>query len=94
MEQKLALSMKQSTCRHVTSRLKAQTLEVGAPPDLKEGFLAGEDFAADHPVVRNDPANIGPNQWPPHLPEFKGVMISYIREVSNQDLDAWSCSVA
>jgi len=50
MEQKLALSMKQSACRHGYEPLKAQTLEAGAPPDLKEGFLAGEDFAADHPV--------------------------------------------
>jgi len=74
--------------------LKAQTLEVGAPPDLKGRILAGEDFAADHPVVRNDPVNFGPNQWPSHLPKFKGVMISYIREESNQDLDAWPCSVA
>jgi len=61
MEQKLALSMTQSACRHGYEPLKAQTLEAGAPPDLKEGFLAGEDLAADHPAVRNDPANIGPN---------------------------------
>ena len=82
-EQKLALSMAQSSCRHGYEPLKAQTLEVGAPPDLKEGFLAGEDLAADHPSVRNDPANIGPNQWPSELPEFKQVMISYIREMKN-----------
>ena len=81
MEEKLALSMTQSACRHGYEPLKAQTLEAGAPPDLKEGFLAGEDLVADHPAVRNDPANIGPNQWPPHLPEFKDAMISYIREM-------------
>ena len=83
MEQKLALSMAQSACRHGYEPLKAQTLEVGAPPDLKEGFLAGEDLAADHPAVRNDPANIGPNQWPLQLPEFKGVMTSYVREMKS-----------
>jgi isopenicillin N synthase-like dioxygenase len=83
MEQKLALSMTQSACRHGYEPLKAQTLEVGAPPDLKEGFLAGEDLPADHPAVRNDPANIGPNQWPPQIPEFKGVMISYVREMKS-----------
>jgi isopenicillin N synthase-like dioxygenase len=44
--------------------------------------LAGEDLAADHPAVRNDPANIGPNQWPPKLPEFKGVMISYVTRIA------------
>ena len=83
MEQKLALSMTQSACRHGYEPLKAQTLEAGAPPDLKEGFLAGEDLAADHPAVRNDPANIGPNQWPPQLAEFKAVMISYVREMKS-----------
>jgi isopenicillin N synthase-like dioxygenase len=75
--------MTQSACRHGYEPLKAQTLEAGAPPDLKEGFLAGEDLAADHPAVRNDPANIGPNQWPPQLHEFKGVMTSYVREMKS-----------
>jgi isopenicillin N synthase-like dioxygenase len=55
MEEKLALSMTQSACRHGYEPLKAQTLEPGAPPDLKEGFLAGEDLVADHPAVRNGP---------------------------------------
>jgi isopenicillin N synthase-like dioxygenase len=78
MEQKLALSMAHSRCRHGYEPLKAQTLEPGAPPDLKEGFLAGEDLAADHPAVLNDPGNIGPNQWPAQLPRFKTSMISYV----------------
>ncbi len=81
MEQKLALTMAHSLCRHGYEPLKAQTLEPGAPPDLKEGFLAGEDFAADHPAVRNDPANIGPNQWPPQLLQFKTTMIAYVEEM-------------
>lgn len=81
MEQKLAVSMAQSSCRHGYEPLKAQTLEPDAPPDLKEGFLAGEDLAADHPAVRNDPANIGPNQWPQQLPEFRDIMISYVGEM-------------
>jgi isopenicillin N synthase-like dioxygenase len=81
MEKKLALTMAQSSSRHGYEPLKAQTLEPGTPPDLKEGFLAGEDFAADHPAVRNDPANIGPNQWPPQLPEFKKTMIAYVEEM-------------
>ncbi len=77
MEQKLAVAMTQSSCRHGYEPLKAQTLEVGAPPDLKEGFLAGEDLAPDHPAVVNDPNNVGPNQWPAGLPAFKQTMIAY-----------------
>jgi isopenicillin N synthase-like dioxygenase len=81
MEQKLPLTMANSRCRHGYEPLKAQTLEPGAPPDLKEGFLAGEDLAADHPAVLNDPVNVGPNQWPPQLPGFREVMISYVAEM-------------
>jgi isopenicillin N synthase-like dioxygenase len=81
MEQKVAIAMANSPCRHGYEPLKAQTLEAGGPPDLKEGFLAGEDFAADHPAVLNDPGNVGPNQWPPQLPSFKDVMISYTTEI-------------
>ncbi len=81
MEQKLALAMANSRCRHGYEPLKAQTLEPGAPPDLKEGYLAGEDLAADHPAVLNDPGNVGPNQWPPQLPSFKEVMVSYVAEM-------------
>jgi isopenicillin N synthase-like dioxygenase len=82
-EQKLAVSMTQSACRHGYEPLKAQTLEAGAPPDLKEAFAVGDDLAADHPAARTDPANNGPNQWPPQLPEFKAVMISYVREMKS-----------
>jgi isopenicillin N synthase-like dioxygenase len=81
MEQKLALPSANSRCRHGYEPLKAQTLEPGAPPDLKEGFLAGEDLAADHPAVVNDPGNIGPNQWPPQLPSFKAAMTAYVAEM-------------
>jgi isopenicillin N synthase-like dioxygenase len=81
MEQKLTLTTANSRCRHGYEPLKAQTLEPGAPPDLKEGFLAGEDLAADHPLVVNDPVNVGPNQWPPQLPQFKVSMLSYIAEM-------------
>ena len=41
MEQKLALTTAHSLCRHGYEPLKAQTLEPGMPPDLKEGFSGG-----------------------------------------------------
>jgi isopenicillin N synthase-like dioxygenase len=43
--------------------------------------LAGEDLASDHPAVKNDPINVGPNQWPQQLPEFQQVMTTYIEEM-------------
>jgi isopenicillin N synthase-like dioxygenase len=80
-DDKLALVTDKSACRRGYEPSRAQTLEPGAPPDLKEGFLAGLDLPADHPVVRNDPINHGPNQWPEQLPQFKQVMTSYFAEM-------------
>jgi isopenicillin N synthase-like dioxygenase len=80
-EQKLAIASDKSPCRHGYEPMRKQTLEPGAPPDVKEGYLAGEDLASDHPAVQNDPVNIGPNQWPEQLPQFKQVMTTYTEEM-------------
>ncbi|MFU8927737.1 isopenicillin N synthase family dioxygenase [Acinetobacter puyangensis] len=61
--------------------LKNQTLEADAPPDLKEGFYAGREYAMDSEEVKNKRFNYGPNQWPEDLPQFKQVMMQYQQEV-------------
>jgi isopenicillin N synthase-like dioxygenase len=81
-EQKLLLNIDKSACRHGYEPLRAQTLEPNAPPDVKEGFLAGLELPLDHPAVRIDPINQGPNQWPDGLPEFRNVLISYMEEMT------------
>jgi isopenicillin N synthase-like dioxygenase len=68
-------------CLHGYEPLRAQTLEPGSPPDLKEGFLIGLDLPLEHPAVIQDPANYGPNQWPAGVPDFKPVMAAYFREM-------------
>ena len=50
--------------------LGGQTLEQGAPPDLKEGFYIG----AEAPFAG---FNQGPNQWPADLPGLEPVMLDY-----------------
>jgi len=91
MEDKLGIRAANMKCLHGYEPLRAQTLEPGAPPDVKEGYLMGLDLPLDHPVVRRDPSNYGPNQWPVGLPVFADVMSAYFQEmlrVSQQVLRA------
>jgi len=61
---KLRVNAANTSCRHGYEPLREQTLEPDTPPDLKEGYLMGLDLPSDHPIVRLDPDNYGPNQWP------------------------------
>lgn len=91
MEEKLRIKAANMKCLHGYEPLRAQTLEPGAPPDVKEGYLMGLDLPLDHPVVLRDPGNYGPNQWPAGIPDFEAVMSIYFQEmlrVSQQVLRA------
>ena len=70
MEAKSALDLARSLVKHGYEPLRAQTLEAGAPPDVKEGFYIGRETPADG-LYR------GPNQWPEALPRFKSTAEDY-----------------
>lgn len=70
MDEKTVLDLAHSSVKHGYESLRAQTLEAGASPDVKEGFYIGRETPADG-VYR------GPNQWPAALPQFRVTMEDY-----------------
>lgn len=80
VEQKDEVNKSQSKANRGYEPMQGQTLEPGAPPDLKEGYYIGPEHAADDPRVVAGMFNHGPNQWPSQRPDFRPVMEKY-REV-------------
>jgi isopenicillin N synthase-like dioxygenase len=80
-EQKAAVDKAKSGANRGYEPLSGQTLEPGAPPDLKEGFYIGPEHAADDPRVKAGKFNHGPNQWPASLADFRPIMESYFQEM-------------
>lgn len=80
-EQKDEVNKARSKCNRGYEPLQGQTLEAGAPPDLKEGYYVGPDHAPDDPRVVAGMFNHGPNQWPSQRPNFKPVMQAYLNEM-------------
>jgi isopenicillin N synthase-like dioxygenase len=77
IEQKRKVSKALSSCNRGWEPLEAQSLDLDAPPDLKETFYMGLELPLDHPAVVAGKFNCGPNIWPADMLEFKPTMRGY-----------------
>ena len=69
LDRKQRVAMDRSAFNRGYEELRGQTLEAGAPADLKEGFYIGRDPAGDVPGDRN--------RWPEDPPGFRPVLEHY-----------------
>lgn len=77
-EEKCKVHIDNSSCTRGYEPAAAQTLDEGSPPDLKEGFLIGNDLDESHPYVQQGVPNTGPNQWPEKPEGFKASFNEYM----------------
>lgn len=77
-EQKALVDKARSNANRGYEALQGQTLEPGAPPDLKEGYYIGPEHTPDDPRVIAGLFNHGTNQWPAQQPNFRPVMQAYL----------------
>jgi isopenicillin N synthase-like dioxygenase len=78
---KNTVSKKNSRAGRGYEALRAQRLEAGAQPDLKEDFVMGTHVPADDPRVVAGWPQHGPNLWPDNMPDWRAALEAYHRSM-------------
>jgi isopenicillin N synthase-like dioxygenase len=73
LEEKMKLDMSRNRGPSGYEAMKLQTLDLGSPPDLKEGF----QFHREADSQSTDQGYRGANLWPDNLPGFREQMDAY-----------------
>lgn len=81
LEEKLKSDKARSTCHRGYEALRGQTLEPGAPADVKEGYYIGAELPPDDPRVQAGKFNHGPNIWPDNPPFFRPDLETYYARI-------------
>ncbi len=82
MDAKMAIKKQQTHMRRGYEPMLTQILDLGSPADLKEDFQMANHLEPDHPLVRADTPNHGPNLWPNSLPGFREAVEDYHRRTT------------
>ena len=77
LEEKLRIDIRESIAYRGYEPIKTQTLEPGAPADLKEGFSIDRHLDLDDPAVVAREFGCGPNHWPERLSGFRETLEAY-----------------
>lgn len=77
LEEKLRIDIRASIAYRGYEPIKTQTLEPGAPADLKEGFSIDRHLDLEDPAVVAREFGCGPNHWPEQLPGFRETVEAY-----------------
>jgi isopenicillin N synthase-like dioxygenase len=74
LDEKMKLDMTRNQGPSGYEAMKLQTLDLGSPPDLKEGFQFHREV---DPETAHDRGYRGANMWPDNLPGFREQMHAY-----------------
>jgi len=89
LAEKMAIAKAKTSMARGYQPLRQQTLQPGAPPDVKEAFFVGAVRWREDAVDPDGPNPDPGAQWPAALPAFRDTLQAYFRAVLDLQLRLW-----